>query len=64
MKLLMAADTCSAFLDHNICFGIYTDSSDNQMGVWIMQEIQLMAYYSKELNSAQQDYTTTEKEMM
>ena len=62
MRLLMAADTLCAYPDHNKRFDIYTDLSNYQMGVCIMQEGHPITYYSKKLNSAQRNYSTTKKE--
>eukprot|EP00804_Cyclotella_cryptica_P006141 CCRYP_018428-RA/>CCRYP_018428-RA protein AED:0.25 eAED:-0.06 QI:0/-1/0/1/-1/0/1/0/193 len=45
-------------------FDIYTDSSDYQMGVCIMQEGRCVANYSKKFNCAQKNYTITEKDML
>jgi hypothetical protein len=64
MCLLMAADTLSAYPDQNNWFNIFTNLSNYQMGACIIQEGRPVAYYSKNLNSAQKNYTTMEKEML
>jgi hypothetical protein len=64
MRLLMAADSLSAYPDHNKRFDTFTDLSDYQMGACIMQEGHPVTYYSKKLNSAQKNYTTIDKEML
>jgi glutamine synthetase len=47
-----------------VIFHLYTDSSDHQLGAVIMQDKKPIAFYSRNLNTAQKRYTTTERELL
>ncbi len=55
IRCLMAADVLSAYPDHNKRYDIYTDALDFQLGACIMQEGQIVVYFSEKLNSAQKN---------
>jgi hypothetical protein len=63
-RLLMAANTLAAYTDHNKRFDVYTDASDFQLGVCIIQEGRPTANFLQKLAKSQQNYTTMEKEML
>jgi hypothetical protein len=64
MHLLMAANALAAYPDHNKRFNIYTDASNFQLGICIIQEGRPVANFSCKLTKSQQNYTTMEKEML
>ena len=53
-----------AYPDFNALFEIHTDASKLQLGAVISQKGKPIAFYSRKMNSAQQNYTTTEKELL
>ena len=55
---------CLAYLDFNAPFEIHTDASKLQIGAVISQKGKPIAFYSRKMNIAQQNYTTTEKELL
>ena len=63
-KAILAKEAFVCYPDHNKPFHIYTDVSGLQLGTTIMQEGKPIAYFSCKLNSAQQHYTTIEKELL
>ena len=53
-----------AYPDFNTPFEIHNDSSKLQLGAVISQKGKPIAFYSRKMNSAQQNYTTTDKELL
>ena len=45
-------------------FDVHTDASDIQLGAVISQDNMPIAFYSRKLNQAQQNYTTMEREIL
>ena len=53
-----------AYPDFSKPFEIYTDASARQLGAVITQNNRPIAFYSKKLNTAQQNYTVTDLELL
>ena len=53
-----------AYLEFNDSFEIYTDASKLQIGAVISQKGKPVAFYSRNMKNSQQNYTTTEKELL
>ena len=64
MKKVIAKETILAYPDFNLPFDVHTDASDRQLGAVISQNGKTLAFYSRKLNSAQRNYTTTERELL
>ena len=53
-----------AYPDFNAMFQIHTDASKLKIGAIISQKGNPIAFYSLKMNSAQNNYTTTDKEII
>ena len=61
IKRVIGHEVLLAYPDFNAPFEIHTDASKLQIGAVISQKDKLIAFHSLNMNSAQQNYTTTEK---
>jgi hypothetical protein len=61
IKKLFRIEVLVCYPNFNKQFHLYTDTSDLQLGAVIMQDKKPIAFYSRELNTAQRQYTTTER---
>ena len=60
----MARKVLLSYPDFNKSFHIHTDASKVQLGTVISQNDKPIAFYSRTLNLAQTQYTTTERELL
>ena len=64
IKKVMSRETLLHYPDFNKPFHIHTDASLYQLGAVILQDGKPVAFYSRKLNPAQRNYTTTERELL
>ena len=64
IKCVIGCEVLLAYPDFNDLFEIHTDASKLQIGAVISQKGKPIAFYSGKMNSAQQNYTTSEKELL
>ena len=64
IKKVITCDIMLAYPNFYLAFEIYTDASLRQMGSLIMQNNRPIAFFSRKLNDAQRNYTTTEKKLL
>ena len=64
LKKMVSKETLLTYPDWSIPFTVHTDASDYQLGAVISQNDKPIAFFSRKLNSAQKNYTTTEKELL
>ena len=64
IKKVVAKETLLTYPDFNLPFELHTNASDNQLGAVISQKGMHIDLYSRKLNRAQTNYTTTERELL
>ena len=64
IKAVLASDCMNRYADLDKPFTIVCDASNYQLGSCIMQDGMSIAYWSKTLSPAQQNYTTTDERIV
>ena len=64
IKKIVSRETLLSYPNFSKTFEIHTDASKLQLGAVISQEGKPIAFYSRKLNPAQVNYTTTERELL
>ncbi len=63
-KATITQDVTLAYPDYTQGFEIYTDSSKLQLGAIITQTNRPLAFFSRKLSPAQQEYSMTKQELL
>ena len=61
---MLADQVTLAFPDFSKPFHLYSDASDIQLGATLVQEGRPLGFYTRKLNSAQRNYTVSERELL
>ena len=61
IKRVIRREKLMGYPDFNAMFEIHADASKLQIGAVISQKGKPIAFYSRNMNSTQQNYTTTKK---
>ena len=64
IKRVIGREVLLGYPDFSALFEIHNDASKFQLGAVISQKGKPIAFYSINMNSVQQNYTTTEKELL
>ena len=64
VKQAISKQSLLTYPDFSKPFEVYTDASDKQLGAVILQDNKPIAHFSRTLNSAQRNYTVTDKETL
>ena len=64
IKQIVGRETLLSYPDFNLPFEIHTNASHTQLGAVISQNNKPIAFYSRKLQLAQRQYTTTERELL
>ena len=63
-KRMIQKETMLVYPRFGETFHAFADASDTQLGGAIMQNNRLLAFYTRKLNQAQQNFTMGEKELL
>ena len=64
IKSVIGCEVLLAYLDFSALFEIHSDASKLQLGAVISQKGKPITFYSQKMNSAQHNYTSTDKELL
>ena len=63
-KRILSKKALLSFPDFNKQFHLYSDASDRQLGVTVVQDGKPLGFYTRKWNPAQKNYTVGERELL